>query len=190
MRSRLLLTVVILTALSLYAVVFAQDVPTEGTVPITNLYLPLVSYSVPPPSPTATWTVTPAPDRQAPQLVTWSFAPGSIATKDAAQIITFSGRFTDNNTGVGQDSYFAEGIFESPSGRQEVHVFFRASHLNSGNLLDGVFDAEMRVPKLSETGTWKLWYFWMADDAGNDRQLDPADMRAHQGLPISFQVKN
>lgn len=190
MRPRLLLAVVILAASSLYAVVYAQDAPTAGTVPITNLYLPLVSYNVPPPSPTATWTATPAPDSQPPRFVTWSFSPGSVSTANAGQVIVFTAHFTDDYSGLGDNEHRTDAVFQSPSGRQERTVYFRDSDLISGTLLDGVYQSEMFIPKLSEIGEWKLWRIRAQDNEGNYGDIDPQDIHKHLGVPITFQVKN
>jgi hypothetical protein len=78
--------------------------------------------------------------------------------------------------------------FRSPSGNETLEAMFsRGENQVSGTGLDGSYRFAMTVPQLAELGTWAVSAFRLVDNAGNLRELSPAELSG-AGFPTSFEV--
>ena len=100
-------------------------------------------------------------DTTAPQLMSFSFAPTSVDVSNQAQVINFTGRATDDISGV---NYFLVQL-RGPSGVQVAEG--RAGAPTTGNSLDGVYNFSATIPQLAEQGTWFVQRVELYDRLGN-----------------------
>lgn len=127
-------------------------------------------------------------DREAPQLVSLSLSPAVIDTSSSDQYVTVTARITDDlsgNAGVGYTSSPSQIRFRSPGGSQFVDAIFSGYELVSGSTTDGLYSFRMTVPRLAEAGVWSVSDVLLADQVGNMRWQNAADLAA-AGIPTSF----
>lgn len=199
MRFWFFLILISFFARSLSHASFAQTVP-----PATrSVHLPLVLRILPTetPTPTATATATPPPptatsdpsqgDIRPPQIITWSFSPTVVNTKDSDQTIAVIAHFTDDLSGLETGPGLpTQASFYSPSKQQYSTVVFHfPEDLISGTARDGIYQSKLTVKRFSQSGEWRLERLILSDEVGNRKDMTSADLSA-LGLPISFQVTN
>ena len=127
-------------------------------------------------------------DTQAPQLVSLSMSPSSVNTSLSSQVVTVRARITDDlagNAGAGYSSSPSQVRFMSPSGGQFVDAMLSASELISGTTTDGVYEYQMTVPRLAESGVWTISSFLLVDQVGNLRWRTAAELSG-AGFPTTF----
>lgn len=130
----------------------------------------------------------PASDTDPPHVVTFDYGPKTVNTALSGQLVTFTIHLTDDLSGVTDHLGPTQARFQSPSDGQLVDVTFRPMYdLVSGDALDGIYVNEFTLPRYCETGTWRLKYFLLYDDAGNHAALYQADMDA-LGFPTELLV--
>ena len=122
-------------------------------------------------------------DTTAPQLKAFSFTPTSVDVGNQSQIINFTGRATDDISGV---IYFLVQL-RGPSGVQYAEGF--ASTPTSGNSFDGVYNFSATISKSAETGTWFVQRIELYDKLGNGPVLYENQLKA-MGFPTKIQVTN
>lgn len=108
--------------------------------------------------------ITHATDNISPELIGFDFTPKVVNVSDSAQEITFTARITDNLSGVGDDTQVR---FRSPSGNQEIMIYFWPTTLVSGSLTNGIFEQTVSMPRYSEAGTWTVSDAALRDEADN-----------------------
>jgi hypothetical protein len=119
-------------------------------------------------------------DTTPPQLVEFEFTPQTIEVSTKAQIVAVRARATDDASGLASICV----RFRSPSGRGQ-----RDSCLNriSGDQVNGERQNEIRFPRFSESGMWRLNYVSLSDQAGNGRSLGSSELET-LGFPIQLEV--
>lgn len=195
----LLLAMILIVSLALLAGPGSQAQGTIAPLPTPSIliaaYLPLISKSASDVTPVATSTATSTPkptpsggDTDPPHMVTWSFAPASVDTSSADQVITFTAFITDDLSGIGNG--IVEGRFRSPSKGQFVDVTFNyPQDLLWGTAQYGIYGSRVKLLQFCETGNWQLEFLHMRDRVGNFVSLERDDVAA-LSLPVSFQVTN
>lgn len=122
-----------------------------------------------------------AGDTTAPTIQELSWTPTTVNTADAAQQITVTARFTDDQAGLVDAMSSAVVAFHSPSGQQYLPLYLSRV---AGTAQDGTYTGVLTVPALSESGVWTggvmVW-----DALGNARQYSNVDLAA-RGLPTTF----
>jgi hypothetical protein len=139
---------------------------------------------------TPTVTVTSStPDVVAPVLTSFSMSPAVINTSAGSQVVTFTLGLRDDLSGVSfaADTFFNRIWFTSPSGQQTNQIVRTDFRLVSGNVIDGVWEATMRFPQFSETGTWRPSLFRLEDRIHNVRSLTQQALQA-AGFPSTLEV--
>ena len=102
-------------------------------------------------------------DITAPELVELSYSPTTINISSGSQDVTFTLKITDDLAGFD----YGRIALKSPSGQRQ-YCFVRPTHLISGNVLDGVYEASTTFPQFIEGGTWVIQYVRL-DDAIDNR---------------------
>lgn len=171
-----------IAALLIILLVIVQPVAAQDA--ITAFYLPLVAFTDTPP------TV----DTGRPDVLGWNFAPIAVNPSQSDQTITFTAHFRDDLSGITDGMVGGIGVsptqarFHSPSYHQRIDVlFYGPADLISGTLQDGVFQANLIVPRYSEAGTWRLEYLSITDDTGKFAIYNEKAAAA-MGMPTTFEV--
>jgi hypothetical protein len=97
-------------------------------------------------------------------------------------------RITDDlagNAGAGYSSSPSQIRFVSPSGGQFVDAMLSGSELISGTTTDGVYEYQMTIPRLAESGVWTISSFLLVDQVGNLRWKTAAELSG-AGFPTTF----
>ncbi len=110
-----------------------------------------------------TLTQSGAGDSTAPSLQSLSFSPATIDTSDAPAAVVVESRVTDSLSGF----VSADVSVCSPSGTQKQRVSWNAEDRVSGNNNDGVYRAELIMPRYSAPETWYVCRVTLRDYAGN-----------------------
>src|SRR2546430_6823819 len=111
-------------------------------------------------------------DTQPPRLISLTIDPGNVEVTNSGQTVTVQLHLQDDLSGV--DSTSANRIrvtLTSPSGNQVVSGL---SQLQSGVILDGVFQVPVNIPRYAEPGIWRITSVRLRDNAGNSLSLDIA----------------
>ena len=120
-------------------------------------------------------------DDQPPSLANFGFEPRTVYS-ESPQAINFTAHVIDDESGM----WASAAYFASPSRNQTAMALFRPENRTLGNSKDGVYTAQMRLPKDGnneiEKGYWQLVNLTMVDGENNRRILQEDDM-ARQGLP-------
>jgi hypothetical protein len=124
-----------------------------------------------------------AGDSTAPALESFAISPSSIDTSAGSRKVTVTARVTDAGAGLGD--FGASVSFTSPSG-QSAWASLGTSERISGDAQDGIYEADVTVPKQSEQGTWTASQLDLRDAVGNSRYLDATDLH-DAGFPNSFE---
>lgn len=135
----------------------------------------------PPPSPTATPTLTGGADTTPPQLLAFDFTPKSVDTTHASQPITLTVHLTDDLSGVAGLS----ARFSSANSNQGLYFNLGSYEKKTGSLNDGTFVTERMLPAFSAYGAWNLSGLYISDAIGNSVQLDSTQAQA-LGFPTVF----
>ena len=113
-----------------------------------------------------------------------------LATVDATgsnQVVTFELRVRDDLSGVDSTSESRLGItLTNVSGNQ---VAFGLASVQSGVILDGVFQVPVTIPRFAEAGIWQITSLRLRDNAGNTVSLNSADLTA-AGFPATVLVED
>jgi hypothetical protein len=118
-------------------------------------------------------------DASAPTIASLSVLPETIDTTNDPKTVVVSMHLNDDLSGV--DAAASHVVITSPSGAVTDQ---QALQLNSGDGLDGVYEADFSVPMGSERGTWTL-SVTLVDQNGNQRTLTSAQLQ-NAGLPNGF----
>jgi hypothetical protein len=118
-------------------------------------------------------------DTTAPLLTSFSFTP-SVDVSTSPQIVTVNATITDDLAGF----FFGLAQFTSPNNQLVSGSFFRTS----GNALNGVYQANVMVPRFVQAGIWKAQVF-LQDNAGNRRTLAASTLQT-LGFPTDLTVIN
>ena len=113
-----------------------------------------------------------------------------LATVDATgsnQVVTFELRVRDDLSGVDSTSESRLAItLTNVSGNQ---VAFGLASVQSGVILDGVFQVPVTIPRFAEAGIWQITSLRLRDNAGNTVSLNSADLTA-AGFPATVLVED
>jgi hypothetical protein len=118
-------------------------------------------------------------DTTPPSLVSVTVSPGAIDVSNSSQDITITAVITDDLSGVSTDSNVE---VDSPSGDQGWYEYF---DLISGD----TYSATITIPRYSEAGIWRDWYFELWDNAANSTVFDGYEL-LQQGINIAFGVQD
>lgn len=129
-------------------------------------------------------TSTAPVDTSAPVLSALSVDPGSIDTASGSAVVTVSFTATDDMSGATH-----MGIsFRSPSGSQARDCYFVRSWDTSPDPLTLTGSCEITIPQNSETGVWKVEWFFIIDDLWNAYMPTPDAQGNIAGFPATFTV--
>jgi hypothetical protein len=138
-----------------------------------------------------TLTNTGVEDSVAPRLREFDFAPRSVDAGGGAVEVTFTGRLTDDLSGISTGTSgvvgVSQGRFVSPSGQQIFDVIFGEFNQVAGTSLNATYQDTVTIPQYSEAGVWTLQYFMLFDQVGNQRTLDTAALEA-AGFPTTLTI--
>jgi Ca2+-binding RTX toxin-like protein len=137
-----------------------------------------------------------ASDVTAPSLVSITTSSTLLDIDSGQTTITVTARFTDDLSGL-FDGFYANGAggsppqiwFVSPSGKQAVGVFDILNPV-SGDRLDGVFKATVKLSEFAEAGTWTVQSLSVNDEADNKFTFTPQNSAALSGLSFTVQNRN
>ena len=115
----------------------------------------------------STVTVVSVPDTTPPVLKSVILTPASVNVSGGPQTATITIHVTDDLSGADMTSDRSYLDFASPSGLQNIYVYFGGLSLISGTLNDGVWQAQVTIPQYSEPGAWKIGSLGIYDLAGN-----------------------
>lgn len=104
-------------------------------------------------------------DTTAPVLRSVSFSPTTISTADADAKVVVEARITDAVAGL---QYAEISVCDSAKTHGQTGSLSE-SELISGTIRDGVYRAEITIPRYSATGTWSICWVELHDRAGNRR---------------------
>jgi Ca2+-binding RTX toxin-like protein len=111
-------------------------------------------------------------DEEAPELATFSIAPGSFETSGASQDVTFTLGVTDDLAGLDLAGSRVE-VF-SPLGEPRGSDTLS---LVSGTFTNGTFEAVVTVPRYSPQGAWTVSVL-LSDNAGNEQPWSSQELAA------------
>jgi hypothetical protein len=125
-------------------------------------------------------------DDQPPSLAGFDFEPTTISSR-SDQTVNLTVHIIDDQSGL----WASAAYFAAPSRSQTAMALFRPEARTGGSSKDGVYTAQMRLPKDGkneiETGYWELLNLTMVDGENNRRVLQ-ADGMVRQGLLVRFLV--
>ena len=115
-------------------------------------------------------------DTQPPRLLALSLNPGNVDVTNSSQIVTLQLHLQDDLSGIDSMSANRVGVtLTSASGNQ---VASGLSQLQSGAVMDGVFQVALTIPRYAEAGLWRITSVRLRDNAGNSLSLDNAALVA------------
>jgi hypothetical protein len=133
-------------------------------------------------------------DMSPPEVQTFELMPEVVDTSQVEQTLVITTSVADVGTGVDGNGGL-QVQFRSPSGHQLLDfTFYHGIAGQPDALIECVgplclWRSEATLPKHSESGEWRLEYFFMIDKAGNSKILSYNDMIA-EPFPASFEVNN
>ena len=116
-----------------------------------------------------------------------------VNVTSSSATVTISLTLTNNLSGVdfdAPDCIFDELTLVSPSGKQVISITNIGSSpftLVSGTPLDGVWQATLTIPELSESGRWTVTSITVPDAAGNELGLNTSQLTT-LGFPTTLGV--
>ena len=136
-------------------------------------------------------------DTTPPTLVSFDFEPKVVDVTQSDQTIKVTVQLKDDLSGVSNGVRGGYGVlapnvgFVSPSGKQSASVMFisTSKFLVSGDMLNGTYMDNMTLPQYSENGKWHIDYFYLVDNAGNDKSLNETEIEK-LGFPTVIEVKS
>ena len=131
------------------------------------------SNSIYPAGTPSTFTVVSVPDSTPPVFKSLILTPASVNVSGGAQTATIALHLTDDLSGVDMTSGRSYLYLASPSGLQNIYVYFGGLTLSSGTLNDGVWQTQVTIPQYSEPGAWKIVFLVIFDLAGNELFAGP-----------------
>jgi hypothetical protein len=118
----------------------------------------------------------------------FDFQPRALNLNTSAGTVNFIVHIVDDESGLlGDGSNRSTISFESPSKSQSAEVKLSPSNLASGNLRDGIYYANMTLPRNSERGSWLIQRVTLVDSKGNRQALSRQDLISH-GMPSELLV--
>ena len=115
-------------------------------------------------------------DNQAPQLVSLSFSPATVALNGSSGTTTVTAEITDVGTGVAEGGFGV--VLRGPTG---VYVQTTGATLVGGTANSGTWTATATFPVGSASGAWELIQWVSQDGAGNQASLTGAYLAAYSG---------
>lgn len=144
--------------------------------------------------PTTFWVgagnASPRSDTDPPTLLAFDFQPRAVDASSGDQMVSFSATLADEVSGLagpGFTSSPTQARFRSPRGQFFDVIFDSGRHLVSGDRTLGHYVSEAVVKAFSEIGVWKLEYFLLVDQVGNQVYLRGEEV-ASRGLPTELRV--
>ena len=122
-------------------------------------------------------------DTTPPKFEKVAFAPSVVNVGNRDEDIVFTVHVTDDLSGLQR----MQLTFESPSRMQSHRVRFGSIDANPIHCTDGVYGGVLRLPRFSESGTWRLSWANLTDRVGNAREYS-YDEFLLRGFPASFNV--
>ena len=125
------------------------------------------------------------PDVLRPSLLSFEIATPVVDLSSGDATLRFRAGATDDLSGI--SSIDAE--WKSPSGDQSFYLgAYGSDALISGTKNNGTWRSDSRdLNQYSESGTWRLSYLDIYDEAGNEKEYDRADLD-ELGILSSFEV--
>ena len=120
-------------------------------------------------------------DTEAPVFQSLSFSPATVDTSSSSQTVTVTAHITDNQSGVGSESFI---WFRSPD--RSITLSGARFFLVSGTSTDGTYQATETFPKSSMPGAWTASGA-LVDEAKNSRSFESESLKA-QGFPGTVEV--
>jgi hypothetical protein len=122
-------------------------------------------------------------------MMAFDFEPKAVDVSRAPQTITVTMHIADNPSGLGTMIGSSTLHFASPSPSQSSRISFASADRHSGTAQDGTYVMPMTLSTSSEPGIWRLLYWVLHDDVGNELLLDEDEIHA-LGFPTRFEVVN
>ncbi len=122
-------------------------------------------------------------DTTPPEFVSLSFSPKEVDVTEGARTVTATAHLTDNLSGVSRVDI---SLISPGGGAQASRAGFE---LVEGTSRDGIYRAELTIPRFAASGEWTVGSIQIHDAAGNYGELRSAGLK-ERGLPYSVQVSS
>ena len=134
-------------------------------------------------------------DVTAPKLVSYKLSSYNFDLSNGDITIDVTATIADDISGVfdgiyanGNGGSASQARWRSPSGKQFLDAGYFSSP-STGNFLNGTYKDQTVLGTHSESGTWTLDSFLLADEAGNSKYLNKEEL-TELGIQTTFEVSN
>lgn len=120
------------------------------------------------------------PDEEGPEVLDFTISPRVVDTSDGPATVTVRAHVSDPLAGANQVSVAGRIPARDP-------YFSAWMNLTEGDLHDGVWSGQVKLPRHSVPGVYEISYFDLYDRIGKHTDYDQGDLEA-KGFPASFEV--